>query len=110
MRLTVGLPFAVLGVAAYMVLLPAPSKYDLPLIVLVVFAVLAIFRDSFVPIGHTDSLNILVVLFVCSWVLSLLTTRDLIESFKLSAPILPACLLYYLIYHRAVPSTSRVES
>lgn len=91
-------PFAVAGVAAYLVGLALPLKLDLPLVLLAVCSVAAAFTPrSFSALRIKSIIPASVLFFMLSWAISTAASIDPAHSLGLSTALLPGILLFLLI-------------
>jgi O-antigen ligase len=91
--------FGLLGVCAYLVGSAVPLTWDLPLAALVLSSIPVVIgdtRDGWIP---RSPLDLPVLGFVAVSGLSILLSEDVVHSAKLSAALLPAVLLYWVIAH-----------
>ena len=97
MRIFAGVPFAVAGPCLYLVALPLPFRGDFALIILGLCGVLALADER----GAQPARELLLptFLFVASIGISCGVSVDPLVSLQLSAAILPAALVFYLITH-----------
>jgi len=97
---------SVFGSAAaclYVAGIAIPFEWDIPLVLLALLGILAtVFRPRSIPSG-TSPLVLPVLILLVVTVLTILHSQDIHRSMRLSAPILPAALLFFLItehFHR----------
>ncbi len=89
--------FGRVGVCAYIAGFAAPFERDIPLIILVLSSILAV-GSSFRKTSTVSSpLILLVLVFLVALGLSILFSEDIGRSVRLSASVLPAVLLFFLL-------------
>jgi len=92
-----GIPFAAIGTSAYVLGFAIQSTSGYPFIALIVFAALSLaFEHQDAPPARPAGL-VFVLLFVVSFGVSAVASIDMQRSLLLSASLLPAGLVYFLI-------------
>ncbi len=91
---------APLGVCAYVFGMAVPFKWDIPLMVLAVTGGLAFLVQRGDSATHAAPLLFPVLVFLIATGVSLLASEDIGRSLRLSTPLLPALLVFFLIADR----------
>src|SRR6266852_4757160 len=94
-----GAEFTTLAVCAYIVGLAVPLKWDIPLLALGIGGVLAVGTRTRTALSARSPLAVPVVVFLAATGLSTLLSADIARSLKLSTPLLPGVLLFFLVAH-----------
>ena len=91
-----------LGPCIYIAGIALPFERDIPLLLLVLFGLPTVVRSR----GYVGSplLRGCVIAFLAATALSILTSTDTGRSLRLSAPLLPAAFLYFLIAEHFHPT------
>jgi O-antigen ligase len=88
---------APIGACAYIAGFGVPSEWDVPLLALALFGLLAAFLDHGIKRSARSPLAIPVLAYLAATGVSILTSEDIGRSVQLSAPLIPATLLFFLI-------------
>ena len=89
--------FGPVGACAYIAGFCLPFRWDVPLAVLAVFSILAALGSDRAARPQGSPLRIPVMLFVLATALTIVASHDVYRSLRLSAPLAPALLLFWII-------------
>ena len=89
--------FGPVGACAYIAGFCLPFRSDVPLIVLAVFSFLTVLGSDPATRPPGSPLRIPVMLFVLATALTIVASHDAYRSLRLSAPLAPALLLFWII-------------
>ena len=89
--------FATIAVCLYIVGIPLPLEWDIPLLALAFIGVLAAGTRARAGAARSSPLAVAVVVFLAATGLSTLLSANMTRSLKLSAPLLPGVVLFFLI-------------
>jgi len=90
------LAFGPIGIYAYIIGFVLPLQWDIPLIVLALMSILAIEAPFRSGLYSWSTLVLPMLLFLAATGVSILLSEDVGQSIRLSAPLLPALLLFLL--------------
>lgn len=100
--------FTTVAVCAYIIGIAVPLKWDIPFLALAFSGVLAAGTRMRTALSASSPLAVPVVVFLMATGLSTLLSADVPRSLKLSTPLLPGVLLFFLVAHH-VDGTHQVR-